>query len=139
MAVGDLSPRGERRKTLHVDPRLERQSRNEALLREVNERIAAIDKEAEQHSFNPDETLFEFLCECGGSDGEAGACEERVSMTIKEYEEVRSQNDRFAVHPGHESDVIEWVAKRTERFVVVDKRAEAEPFVADDPRGASSH
>ena len=117
--------------------RLERQSRNEGLIREVNERIADIDKAAEESSFAPDETLFEFLCECGASDGEAGACEERILMTINEYEQVRSQDDRFAVYPGHETESLEWVAARTDRFVIVDKRAEAEPFVADNPRGAS--
>jgi hypothetical protein len=121
-----------------VRSRLEQQSRNEALIREVNERIAEVDKSAEEHNFAPGETLFEFLCECGSSDGEAGACEERVLMTINEYEQVRSQDDRFVVSPGHESDWLEWVAARTERFVIVDKRAEAEPFVADDPRGAPS-
>jgi hypothetical protein len=121
-----------------MDRRLERQSRNEALLREVNERIAEVDKEAERGAFAPDETLFEFLCECGGSDGAAGGCEEHVSMTINEYEQVRSQNDRFAVTPGHETDALEWVVRRTERFVIVDKRPAAEPFVADDPRGAPS-
>jgi hypothetical protein len=121
-----------------MDRRLERQSRNEALLREVNERIAEVDKEAERGTLAPDETLFEFLCECGGSDGEAGGCEEHVSMTINEYEQVRSQSDRFAVAPGHETDVLEWVVTRTDRFVIVDKRPAAEPFVVDDPRGAPS-
>jgi len=121
-----------------VTSRLEQQSRNEALLREVNERIAELDKAAEEHNLAPDQTLFEFLCECGASDGEAGHCDERVRMTINEYDQVRSQDDRFVVSPGHESDWLEWVAARTERFVIVDKRAEAEPFVADDPRGASS-
>jgi hypothetical protein len=117
---------------------LERQSRNEALLREVNERIAEIDKAAEESSFEPGETLFEFLCECGASVGEAGACEQRIFMTINEYDQVRTQDDRFAVYPGHETGALEWVAARTQRFVIVDKRREAEPFVADDPRGASS-
>jgi hypothetical protein len=123
---------------LAVKHQLEHQSRNEALLREVNERIAEVDKAAEEHNLAREETLFEFLCECGASDGEAGRCEERVLMTINEYDQVRSQDDRFVVWPGHESDWLEWVAARTERFVIVDKRAEAEPFVADDPRGASS-
>jgi hypothetical protein len=121
-----------------VDRSLERQARNEAILREVNERIAEMDKEAERGTFAPDETLFEFFCECGSSNGEAGGCEEHVSMTIKEYEQVRSQNDRFAVAPGHETDAIEWVVTRTERFVIVDKRAAAESLVKNDPRGAPS-
>jgi hypothetical protein len=117
---------------------LQRQSRNEALLREVNERIAEVDKEAERGTFAPDETLFEFLCECGSRNGEAGECVEHVSMTINEYEGVRSQDDRFVVAPGHETAMLETVVSRTQRFVIVDKKPAAEPFVADDPRGAPS-
>ena len=116
---------------------LEQRSRNEALIREVNERMAEVDKATEESNFAPDETLFEFLCECG-SDSETGACVEHVSMTINEYDQVRQQDDRFVVYPGHESDWIEWVVFRNDRFVIVDKRAEAEPFVSDDPRGAPS-
>ena len=122
-----------------MEKRLEHQSRNEALIREVNERVADLDKAAEENSFAADETMFDFLCECGASDGgEAGACEERVSMTINEYDQVRSQDDRFVVSPGHETEALESVTARTDRFVIVDKRPAAEPFVADDPRGAPS-
>jgi hypothetical protein len=122
-----------------MEKRLERQSRNEAILREVNERVAELDKSAEENNLAAEETMYEFLCECGASDGDAGACEQRVLMTINEYEQVRSQDDRFAVYPGHETEMLESVSARTERFVIVDKRPAAEPFVADDPRGAPSH
>ena len=121
-----------------MDDRLERKARNEALMREVNERIAEVDKAAEKADLSPEQSFFEFLCECGGDGDGPGGCEEHVQMTIQEYEDVRSQDDRFAVHPGHEKEALEWVAMRNERFVVVDKRPEAEPFVADDPRGAPS-
>lgn len=121
-----------------MEKRLEQQSRNEALLREVNERVAEVDKAAEENNLAPTGALFEFLCECGASDGEAGTCVEKVLMTINEYEQVRAEDDRFVLYPGHETEMIEWVAARTDRFVIVDKRPEAEPFVADDPRGAPS-
>jgi hypothetical protein len=121
-----------------MNRRLDRQARNEALIREVNERIEQVDKAAEEANVDPEETLFEFLCECGA--GEAGdvGCEEHVEMTIREYEAVRSQDDRFALLPGHEEEELESVAVRNERFVIVDKRPSAERFVADDPRGAPS-
>ena len=118
--------------------RLEQQARNEALLREVNERVAELDQAAERNNLAPGETTFEFLCECGRSDADAGTCVERVLMTIDEYEQVRLQDDRFVVFPGHETEMLESVAARTDRFVIVDKRPAAEPFVADDPRGAPS-
>jgi hypothetical protein len=121
-----------------MEKRLVEQSRNEALLREVNERVAEVNRAAEESTFAPDKTLFEFLCECGASGGDNGTCLEQVLMTVNEYEQVRSQDDRFVLSPGHESDWLEWVVARTERYVIVDKRREAEPFVADDPRRAGS-
>jgi hypothetical protein len=120
-----------------MDERLERKARNEALIREVNERIEQLEKAAEATSVAPEETFLEFLCECGGDDGDF-SCVEHVQMTIEEYEQVRSQDDRFAVYPGHERTELEWVVARNERFVVVDKRPVAEPLVEDDPRGAPS-
>jgi hypothetical protein len=121
-----------------MDDRLERKARNEALMREVNERIAEVDKAAEEASFAPEHNLFEFICECGGDGNSQSGCEEHIRMTIQEYEDVRSQDDRFAVYPGHEKEALEWVVMRKDRFVLVDKGPNAEPFVADDPRGAPS-
>lgn len=118
-----------------MEPRLDRQARNEALLREVNERLAQVDKAGDDRMSGSSPGLFEFLCECGES---AAGCEALVEMTIEEYERVRSQSDRFAVYPGHEQDEIEWVVERSDRFVVVDKRPNAEPLVEDDPRGNPS-
>ena len=113
-----------------MEHRLSQRARNEGLLREVNERIEQMDK-AQEEKGTP--AVFEFLCECG----RFGGCDEVVEMTIPEYEKVRSQDDRFAVYPGHELDELERVVKRSDRFVVVDKRPAAESLVADDPRGAS--
>ena len=98
-----------------VEERLERQARNEGLIRTVNERIAALDEGAE---WAGPEQQFQFQCECGKTDG----CDERVLMTLPEYERVRSQRDRFAVVPGHENDEIEDVVEHVDRFLIVDKR-----------------
>jgi hypothetical protein len=119
-----------------MNGRLHRQARNEAVIREVNERIEGFHQDAEEANVDREETLFKFLCECGkGGAGDVG-CEEHVEMTIREYEAVRAQDDRFALRPGHEQEALEQVVARNERFVVVDKRPDAEPFVEDDPRGA---
>jgi hypothetical protein len=114
-----------------VTKRQERQARNEALTREVNERIEEIDRKA---GFQSEET-FDFLCECGCQDG----CKETVELSLAEYEDVRAQDDRFAVYPGHETEGLERVVRQNERYVLVDKVVSAEIFVADDPRGAPSH
>jgi hypothetical protein len=123
-----------RRKLQAVEERLERQARNEALLREVNERVAALDRKAADTGTLPDDTQFDFHCECG----RAGGCDVRISMTLAEYEPVRGQDDRFALAEGHETPELERVVERTDRYIVVDKIEAAEPFVADERDAPSS-
>jgi len=114
-----------------LNERLSRQARNEALFREVNERIADLGERAQ--AWSPDGTV-DFLCECG----EDGGCGQRVRVPVEVYERVRQQDDRFVVRPGHETPELERAVEWAESYVVVDKIPEAEPYVADDPRGAPS-
>ncbi len=115
-----------------MDERERRVGDNEALFREVNERIAGLGKPAQ--AWSGDGTI-EFLCECG----EEGGCGQRVRVPLDVYERVRSQDDRFVVRPGHETPELERAVDWTDDYVVVDKIRAAEPYVADDPRGAPSH
>ncbi len=114
-----------------MEDRFARQARNEALFREVNERIAQLGERAQ--AWSPDDTV-DFLCECG----DEGGCGQRVRVPTEVYERVRSQDDRFIVRPGHETLEIERAVEWTEDYVVVDKLPAAEPYVEDDPRGAPS-
>lgn len=107
-----------------MDPRKERAAKNEALLREVNERIEEVGKRLQVLS---DDDSLDFRCECGRPE-----CQAFVSMTAGEYEHVRAESDRFAVVPGHEDEEIERVVERAERYVIVDKVPQAEPFVGAD-------
>jgi hypothetical protein len=107
-----------------VVSREERSAKNEALLREVNDRIEEVGRRLQ---VLPDDELLEFRCECGRR-----ACEDFVSLTVPEYEHVREDNDRFAVVPGHEDAEIERVVERANRYLIVDKRSAAEPFVGAD-------
>jgi hypothetical protein len=107
-----------------MDPRAERTAKNEALLREVNDRI----EDVGQHlQVLPDGNLLDFRCECGRPE-----CEDFISMAVSKYEHVRAENDRFAVVPGHESDEIERVVERADGYVIVDKLPSAERFVGAD-------
>jgi hypothetical protein len=106
-----------------VDERLERQAKNEAMMRTVNEQIAALDQTAATWA-DPHHS-FDFLCECG----RLGGCEDKVQMTLAEYERVRAQRDRFAVAPGHQTDDIEYVVEQTDSYVIVDKRDDYEHLV----------
>jgi hypothetical protein len=106
-----------------VEERLERQARNEALLRTVNEQIAALDESSA--GWADSQHRFDFQCECGKIDG----CGDRVVMTLAEYERVRSQRDRFTVVPGHQTEEIEYVVEQNDRYAIVDKRDAVEPLV----------
>jgi len=107
-----------------MDPRQQRSAKNEALFREVNDRIQEV---GERLQVMPDDEPLEFRCECGRP-----ACDGFLSLTAPEYEHVRSDNDRFIVVPGHQDPEIERVVERTERYVVVDKLPQAEPLVGAD-------
>jgi hypothetical protein len=111
--------------------RFERQARNEALFREVNERIAELGASAQ--AWSPEGGIA-FMCECGVE----GGCGERVLVPVAVYEQVRAQDDRFIVRPGHETPELEHAVEWTDEYVIVDKVAAAEWIVADDPRGEGS-
>jgi len=109
-----------------MEERDERLARNEALFRDVNERIAAQGSEWELDA--PD--LHDYLCECGRRD-----CTMRVSMTRQEYERVRRHGKQFFVVPGHELPEVEHVVEREDRYLVVEKHGTAGNFAdALDPR-----
>ena len=116
-----------------MDERHLRQARNEALLREVNERVATLDRSPRTAWANGSDERFAFQCECG----RAPTCGEQISLTLAEYDEVRSQADRFLVMPGHEEPLIERVVLRDDRYLVVDKVAEVEREVGGDGVPAS--
>lgn len=107
-----------------MDARRRRTAANEALLREVNDRIEEV---GSQLRVLPDDEKLDFRCECGRND-----CDSMISMSVREYEHVRSDNDRFAVTPGHEDEQIERVVERAEHYLIVDKRPEAEGLVGAD-------
>jgi hypothetical protein len=106
-----------------VEERFDRQARNESLMRRVNDQIAALDELSADWATPGHQ--FEFQCECG----KTGGCDARLQMTLTEYEIVRSQRDRFAVVPGHETAEIEHVVEENDRYLIVDKRDEVEHLV----------
>jgi hypothetical protein len=73
-----------------MDSRLERQARNEALVREVNERIERLVRVAEEARPGDEPERFDFICECGAGGDEDIACAERIEMTVAEYEDLEA-------------------------------------------------
>jgi len=99
-----------------VDERQEqRLALNEALFRDVNERIREISDTFEQ----PDAT-YDFLCECSDP-----ACAARVVLTPAEYEHVRAEPTRFVVAKGHALPEIESVVEQATDHVIVEKEGAA--------------
>jgi hypothetical protein len=94
-----------------VTERERRIGANEAIFREVNERIEEINR-----TFSTLTDSMKIMCECGGA-----GCAEMISIHVSEYEQVRSDPTLFVIVPGHEAPDVEDVVERHEGFDVVRK------------------
>lgn len=101
-------------------------AKNEALFRDVNERVKEIDR---SHNI-PTAERWDFLCECGRAE-----CMERISLTVDDYERVRADPTQFAVVPGHERLGVEVVVEANEDYAVIRKKPGEDAIArATDPR-----
>jgi hypothetical protein len=91
-------------------------AKNEALFREVNERIHEI---SDAHDVGSGE-LVGFLCECSRLN-----CGGTVELSLVEYEAARANPRVFIVSPGHEQEGIERVVERLDRYLLVEKVGDA--------------
>jgi hypothetical protein len=81
--------------------------------------------------FGVTEAPLPFVCECSDR-----GCRELAHLTLGEYEEVRSEPNRFLVVPGHDGEAHERTLKATDRYVMVAKEGEAGRIAAElDSRG----
>jgi hypothetical protein len=101
-----------------VAEREQRIGRNEALFREVNERIERVTETLQV------ETLT-ILCECGDQ-----SCLEQIQVSVADYERVRADPTLFFVRAGHEHSDVEDVVEEHEGYRVVRK--------ADGPAAAEA-
>jgi hypothetical protein len=118
-----------------LEARRVRAAKSQSLLREVNERI-------EELAAGRAASIFEELrldkeidlaCECMDE-----ACTERVTMSVREYEAVRSDSNTFFVKPGHEVPDVEEVVREEPNYVVVGKVGAGAPVAEKlDPRKRS--
>jgi hypothetical protein len=84
---------------------------NEALLRNVNERIEAVGGAFTLHN-----EPLDFLCECA----ELG-CPERVRLRRSDYRRVRDDPTWFVVVDGHQQPEVERVVGRLGSYLIVEK------------------
>lgn len=87
--------------------RAKRLAANEAFFRELNQRL---------ERQTPDSEILIVVCECAEED-----CAERLELTHREYEGIRSDPTQFVVAHRHADLEIEDVIARTDRFEVVRK------------------
>ncbi len=102
---------------------------NEAIFREVNERIVEVSAGLERNG-SPGLEL-ELVCECSDA-----SCAGAVRATTSDYERVRSNAKHFIVLPTHIwNPEAEREVARTPRFTVIEKVAEAAEIATEtDPR-----
>jgi hypothetical protein len=109
-----------------MDERVRKIGLNEAVFREVNERIEDV-----AQTFGLGGQQLDLVCECGD-----GSCTQQLRMTGEEYERMRKDPTLFAVYPGHDAPEVEDVVGKHEGYDVVRKH-EGEPAEiakSTDPR-----
>jgi hypothetical protein len=99
-----------------MDVRETRVGLNEAVFREVNERIRGL---ANIFKWREPEAL-DLVCECRNA-----TCVQHIEMTRAEYEAVRAVDTQFALYPGHADPEIERVISSHKGYEVVAKQGDA--------------
>ena len=109
-----------------MEERERRLGLNEAMFREVNERVEDMNQ-----TFASITGSFDIFCECGDM-----SCTERITVPMDIYEHVRGPSTHFLLRAGHEDPTVESVVESYEVFVVVEKEGVEVERVAEqtDPR-----
>lgn len=92
-----------------TEDQVERRVRNQALFREVNNRILDVNDSFE------DEGHVESFCECSDL-----ACDVRVELSATEYRQLRADPTHFVTTPGHLEPTVDRVVFEGERYWIVE-------------------
>ena len=110
--------------------REERIIRNEALYRELNERVREIEDDMLTRGVVEAEQYSEYFCECG-----LETCMDKIRLTPEEYEQARSDSRRFVILPDHLIADVERVVHRDDgRYAIVEKLKGERELALSDPR-----
>jgi hypothetical protein len=109
------------------DGRARQVGRNEAIFREINEQVDAINRGLADISDN----RMHIVCECGDL-----LCVDRLVVPLPTYEEIRADSALFFVKPGHDKPDVEDVVEHAVGYDLVRKRPGVPEQVAEetDPR-----
>ena len=111
----------------HDPERTRRIGLNEAMFREINERIEGLNE-----AFGSITGTMSVICECGEA-----LCVEQIQVGVGDYERVRRDSALFIIVPGHEKPDVEDVVEHIDGYQLV-RKAPGEPervAEATDPRG----
>ena len=86
---------------------------NEAVFRQINERLRRLNK-----TFASLTDTMTLICECADL-----ACAAKIEMTPSEYDQLRADPALFAVRTGHETPEVEQVVRSGRGYDVVRKDA----------------
>jgi hypothetical protein len=111
--------------TRNVGERETRAAKNQAMFREVNERVKELNDPTEGH---PGLVLFDWVCECAHE-----TCVERIALTLREYESVRGVPTHFGVAASNEHFLpdVERIVSTYPRYWVVEKEGLAGVIAAN--------
>lgn len=109
-----------------MEERERRLGLNEAMFREVNERVEDMNK-----TFASVTGTFDIFCECGDT-----ACTDRITVPVNIYERAREDSTHFLLKAGHEDPTVEDVIETYDSYVMVEKQGVEVERVAEqtDPR-----
>src|SRR5262249_40841866 len=105
-----------------MEERERRLGLNEAMFREVNERVEDMNQ-----TFASVTGSFDIFCECSDT-----SCTERITVPMAVYERVRSDSTHFLLRAGHEDPTVEDVIETLDSFVIVEKQGVEVERVAED-------
>lgn len=105
-----------------MDLREKRLGLNEAIFREVNERIEGLSKLFRWSKREP----LDLVCECKNA-----TCAKRIEMSRADYQTLRSEETHFALYPGHADTEIERVIASHPGYEIVAKRGPAAEVARD--------
>lgn len=89
----------------------EARARNEELKAKLNTQLHELNE-----AFSSFTEIGEWICEC-----DRGDCLQTMSLTLAEYDQLRTHPRQFAVVPDHVDAAIEEVVARREAHVIVRK------------------
>jgi hypothetical protein len=101
---------------------------NEAVFREVNERL---DELAAEAGGRVGAGPLDLICECGDA-----SCASRLRVDPDDYADARSQPRQFLVHPGHVATDVERIVQKRPGYDLIEKLPGLPAEIAEetDPR-----